>query len=66
MYLIIPKMTPDEREEIHGKILEKFEMPAAWYSGAKKKADSGALRQKVLMELAETLLVYERLNAFYM
>jgi hypothetical protein len=74
--LPIPKMMDNEMKEMHENIKHTLLMPLEWYSKTKSEAYPDAhydheaptlemLTARAKMVLTQTLLVYERLNAFY-
>jgi hypothetical protein len=68
---ILPKLTEPE-QKVHKEIYEKLEMPREWYETLQKEAylknvvvDVKIVEKRILLALSLTLLVYERLSAFY-
>jgi hypothetical protein len=71
---VFSKMSTEEQKQIHGPIYKRLEMPKEWLKKAQTEAYRGPhpdltpemVEKRVQIVLAKTLLVYERLNAFYM
>jgi hypothetical protein len=67
---IMPKLTTIEQKGIHKYLKTELAMPIEWFSRITLEASNGddkkeILAKRVLMAMAQTLLVYERLNKFY-
>jgi hypothetical protein len=67
---ILPKLTTIEQKGIHKYLKTELAMPIEWFSRTELEASHGGdkmemLRKRVHMAMAQTLLVYERLNKFY-
>jgi hypothetical protein len=75
MHLMMTQLPSKLRDEIHDQIRDKLEMPMKWYSEmhaiaypniqGEHKLTKEMAHLRVELLLAKTLLVYERLNAFY-
>jgi hypothetical protein len=73
-HLVFPKRLSNELKEIHKVIYKELEMPKEWFLEVKAVAMQAEMGIKLSEEIltawvkiasSHTMLVYERLNAFY-